>query len=45
MTRTTDPITCTGCTRTVQVAELCVHVGAVCWPSCCSREHYESEAA
>lgn len=33
---TTDPITCTGCTREVTVGELCVHSGATC-ALCCGK--------
>lgn len=31
MTLETDPITCTGCTRLIKVAELCIHSA----PTCC----------
>lgn len=42
MTRTTDPITCTGCTRAVQVAELCVHRAPVC-ALCCGTTCWEDQ--
>lgn len=34
MTLTTDPIDCTGCTRQITVADLCVHTAPTC-SLCC----------
>lgn len=34
MTFETDPITCTGCTRVIQIAELCFHTAPTCLLCC-----------